>query len=151
MIGKTLAHYKIIDKLGAGGMGEVYLAEDTKLNRQVAIKVAIVIPEIGFEDEPNIPTTLDETVTKKNPKTTISMAVKNVTGILGKSAINAISTSPPITTKGRGISRSVLTDAAELSLPFLISPMESLKALTMVGNERTRVTIPPNVTAPAPI
>jgi serine/threonine protein kinase/AAA+ ATPase superfamily predicted ATPase len=39
MIGKQLNHYKIIDKLGEGGMGEVYLAEDTNLNRKTAIKV----------------------------------------------------------------------------------------------------------------
>ena len=37
--GKNIAHYKIIRALGKGDMGEVYLTEDTKLDRQAAIKV----------------------------------------------------------------------------------------------------------------
>ena len=36
--GKCFGHYEIIEQIGAGGMGEVYLAEDKKLDRQVAIK-----------------------------------------------------------------------------------------------------------------
>jgi serine/threonine-protein kinase len=39
MIGKKLLHYQLIDKIGAGGMGEIYKAQDSRLNRLVAVKI----------------------------------------------------------------------------------------------------------------
>jgi serine/threonine-protein kinase len=74
MLGTTIAHYKITAKLGQGGMGEVYRAIDTKLDREVAIKV---LPDIFAQDKERLARF------EREAKTLATLNHPNIAGIFG--------------------------------------------------------------------
>lgn len=80
--GQTLSFYEIIRPLGAGGMGEVYLAKDTRLDREVAIKV---LPEELLDDEERLRRF------EREAKTLASLNHPNVGGIHGVDRVDGVS------------------------------------------------------------
>ena len=119
---------------------------------QVRISVAIVIPEMGFDDVPIRPTMRDDTVTKKKPKTIVSTAARKLpcVGIPGATARKIASSRLPTRTTSSGMSRSVR--ACVTAPPFAPrSFMLSRNDETIVGIVRASVISPAASTAPAPV
>ncbi len=112
----------------------------------------MVMPEIGFADEPICPQMREETVAKKNPKMTIRIAPSRLTPTCGKSARTmARATEPPTV---REIGRSSSVRSRVTAWPRRES-RRSLRLdaneLMMVGSERARAMMPAEATAPAPM
>lgn len=76
------------------------------------IKVAIAIPDTGLFELPTNPTILEDTVAKKNPKTTIKIAPGKLTGITGISHITIAVIKIPTRTTRIGISCAVLDSSS---------------------------------------
>ena len=119
---------------------------------QVRINVAMVIPETGFEEDPIRPTMRDETVTKKNPKTTTRIDATKLpcVGIRGATTRKSASRTVPPRTTVNGTSRSVRARDAAPPLAeksFTLSRKDD----TMVGMVRASVMRPAASTAPAPV
>ncbi len=79
--------------------------------RQVNSNVATVMPEMGFDDEPISPVSREETVTNKNPKTTIRIAPSRFMCNVRAARIAAITITTPVATNFIERSRSVLSTA----------------------------------------
>ena len=113
--------------------------------------VATVMPEMGFEEDPISPVSRDDTVTNRNPSTTISAAPTAFMCSAGASMIATISARQPNTTTFIDRSRSVRSREVVAAAPPRKSFSPSSRLLQIVGSDRNRLMMPPAATAPAPM
>lgn len=79
--GQTLGHYEISSKIGVGGMGEVYLARDTKLNREVAIKTLPLYYAFNKDYLRRFKTEVTATASLNHPNVATVYSVEEIDGL----------------------------------------------------------------------
>ena len=122
----------------------------TSLRTKVAIsRVAIAIPETGLFEDPTRPTILDDTVAKKNPNITMSIALTKSIGIAGYPTSTTTATISITMIGAKPRSLDVLSIVMP-STPDLRLFMLSANVLKISGRDLISEKIPPAATAPAP-
>jgi serine/threonine protein kinase len=121
MIGQTIGPYHIVDKLGEGGMGEVYRARDTKLDREVALKI---LPE-SFASDPDRLMRFE-----REAKTLASLNHPHIAQIHGFEQTAAISALVMELVEGEDLSQRIARGAIPLdeALPIAKQIAEALEA-----------------------
>ncbi len=79
--GQDLGHYKIVRKIGVGGMGEVYLAADTKLNREVAIKTLPLFYALNHDYLKRFQTEVKASASMNHPNVATVFSVEEIDGL----------------------------------------------------------------------
>ena len=122
--------------------------------KQVSMSVATVIPDMGFEEEPISPVSLEDTVTKRNPNKTTStapeIALTVFTWLVRNKVSNTIRPKHPPSTTSIDISFSVL-DFEVSDEPDLSDAMPEPMDRKIMGRVRNMLRMPAVATQPAPI
>ena len=108
MIGTTLAHYRITGKLGAGGMGEVWRAEDEKLGREVALKV---LPAEFGENEERVERF------QREAKVLASLNHPNIAHLYGLESVASGTAAYAVAGSGSGSRSTPIPDESDTSRP----------------------------------
>jgi serine/threonine protein kinase len=120
-VGSRLGPYEILSALGAGGMGEVYKARDTKLDRDVAIKI---LPDAFVSDPERIARF------QREAKTLASLNHPNIGGILGLEESSGVTALVMELVEGEDLSQRIMRGAIPLdeALPIATQIAEALEA-----------------------
>src|SRR5215212_3859514 len=97
MIGQTISHYRILEKLGEGGMGVVYKADDTKLRRTVALK--FLPPHLAIENRERFLREAQAAAALNHPNLCVVHEIDDEHGFLAMELIDGVSVEDKIASR----------------------------------------------------